>query len=253
MAATLRDSVRERQPKPSWWRAVLAWPAPAYVVAGIVAVAVVAWIGVRTLHPPSAEQLLAQAYSEHRTLEVRIPGARYAPMQAERGTGQSDFDKPHSLLKAKDLIGEALSKNPNDPKWLQARARAELLDGNYESAIKSLQRALETQSDSPSLLTDLGSAYFVRAESANRPIDYGRAIDSFGKALAKLPDDRVALFNQALACERMFLYTQAVDDWEHYLRVDPEGEWSDDARRRLTALREKIRQHQESQSEPLLS
>ena len=76
---------------------------------------------------------------------MRIPGAKYAPMQAERGTGQSDFDKPQSLLKAKDLIGENLSKNPNDPEWLQARARAELLDGNYESAIKSLQHALEMQ------------------------------------------------------------------------------------------------------------
>jgi CHAT domain-containing protein/tetratricopeptide (TPR) repeat protein len=253
MATALQDSVRDRQPEPSWWRAIFAWPAPAYALAGIVAAALVAWIGVRALHPPSAEQLLAQAYSEHRTLEVRIPGAKYAPMQAERGTGHSDFDKPTSLLKAKDLIGEALSRNPNDPKWLQARARAELLDGNYESAITSLQRALETQPDSPSLLSDLGSAYFVRAESANRPIDYGRAIDSFGKALAKSPDDPVALFNQALACERMFLYTQAVDDWEHYLRVDPEGKWSDDARRRLTALKKKVQQHQESQSEPLLS
>jgi CHAT domain-containing protein/tetratricopeptide (TPR) repeat protein len=253
MAATLQDSMRDRQPMSSWWRTAFAWPAPAYAFAGIVAVAVVAWIGLRALHPPSAEQLLAQAYSEHRTLEVRIPGARYAPMQAERGTAQSDFDKPHSLLKAKDLIGEALNKNPSDPKWLQARARAELLDGNYESAIKSLQRALETQPDSPSLLTDLGSAYFVRAESANRPIDYGNAIESFGKALAKSPEDPIALFNRALACEHMFLYTQAVDDWEHYLHVDPQSEWADDARRRLSALREKIEQHDKSSNEPLLN
>jgi tetratricopeptide (TPR) repeat protein len=253
MAATLRDSVRDRQPKSLWWRAVFTWPAPAYAFAGTVAVALVAWIGVRALHPPSAEQLLAQAYSEHRTLEVRIPGARYAPIQAERGTGQSDFDKPHSLLKAKDLIGEALSKNPNDPKWLEARARAELLDGNYESAIKSLQRALETQPDSPSLLTDLGSAYFERAESANRPIDYGNAIESFGKALAMSPDDTIALFNRAVACERMFLYTQAVDDWEHYLRVDPQGEWSEDARRRLSAVKGKMEQHDKSSNELLLT
>ncbi|HEY6767267.1 MAG TPA: CHAT domain-containing tetratricopeptide repeat protein [Candidatus Sulfotelmatobacter sp.] len=253
MAATLRDTVRDPQPKPSWLRAVFAWPAPTYAFAGIVAVALVAWIGVGVLHPPSAEQLLAEAYSEHRTLEVRIPGAQYAPMQAERGTGQSDFDKPHSLLKAKDLIGEALNKNPNDPKWLQARARAELLDGNYESAIKSLQRAMETQPNSPGLLTDLGSAYFVRAESANRAIDYGNAIESLGKALAKSPDDPIALFNRALACEHMFLYSQAMDDWEHYLRVDPQGEWSDDARRRLSALKEKIEQHDKSSNESLLT
>jgi CHAT domain-containing protein/tetratricopeptide (TPR) repeat protein len=253
MAATLRDSVRNRQPKPSWWRELFAWPTPAYAFAGAVAVALVAWIGVRALHPPSAEQLLAQAYSEHRTLEVRIPGARYAPLQTERGTGQSDFDKPRSLLKAKDLIGEALGKNPNDPKWLQARARAELLDGNYESAIKSLQRALEPQPDSPSLLTDLGSAYFVRAESADRPIDYGNAIDSFGKALAKSPDDPIALFNRALACERMFLYTQAMDDWEHYLRVDPQSEWAEDAGRHLADVKRKKDQSDKSLAEPLLT
>ncbi len=257
MAAALRDSARDdrqtRQPKPSWWSAVLAWPTPAYAFAGIAALALVAWIGVRALRPPSAEQLLAQAYTEHRTLEVRIPGAKYAPMQAERGAQRSDFDKPQSLLKAEDLIGENLRKNPNDPAWLQARARAELLDGNYESAIKALQRALESQPDSASLLTDLGSAYYLRAESADRPIDYGNAIESFGKALAKSPDDPIALFNRALACERMFLYTQAVDDWEHYLRVDPQGEWAEEARKRLAALKEKLELHEKSENEPLLT
>jgi CHAT domain-containing protein/tetratricopeptide (TPR) repeat protein len=253
MAATLRDSVREPSQKPSWWRAFFTLPTPAYAFAAIAAIAIVAWIGVRVLQPLSAEQLLAQAYSEHRTLEVRIPGAKYAPVQAQRGTVRSDFDRPQSLLKAEDLIGENLRKNSNDPVWLQARARADLLNGNYDSAIKSLQRALETQPDSPGLLTDLGSAYFMRAESTDRPIDYGNAIESLGRALAKSPDDPIALFNRALACERMFLYTQAVDDWEHYLRIDPQGEWSDDARRRLTALKEKLQQREKSQSEPLLS
>ncbi len=253
MAATLRDSVRERQPMSSWWRAVIAWPTPAYAFAGAVAVVAVAWVGMWVLHPPSAEQLLAQAYTEHRTLEVRIPGARFAPLQAQRGTERSDFDKPQSLLKAEDLIGENLRKYPTDPAWLQARARADLLNGNYDSAIKSLDRALERQPNSPVLLTDLGSAYFVRAESANRPIDYGNAIELFGKALANSPDDPIALFNRALASEHMFFYTQAVDDWEHYLRVDPQGEWSEDARRRLTALKEKIKQHDRSENEPLLT
>jgi CHAT domain-containing protein/tetratricopeptide (TPR) repeat protein len=253
MAATLRDSVRERQPRSSWLKAVVAWPGTAYLFAGIVALAVVAWIGVRVLHPPSAEQLLAQAYSEHRTLEVRISGARYSPVRVERGGAGSSLDKPPALLKAEALIGENLRKHPNDPVWLQARARADLLDGNYESAINSLQRALEAQPDDPSLLTDLGSAYYVRAESGDRPIDYGNAVQSFGKALAKSPNDTIALFNRALACERLFLYTQAVDDWQHYLRVDPQGDWSSDARARLAALLKKIEQHKKSENEPLLT
>ena len=80
----------------------------------------------------SAEPLLAQAYSERRTLEVRIPGANYAPLRVERGTGGSNLDKPESLLKAEALIGENLQKNSADPTWLQFKARADLLDGNYD-------------------------------------------------------------------------------------------------------------------------
>jgi CHAT domain-containing protein/cytochrome c-type biogenesis protein CcmH/NrfG len=243
----------EKSESEAWWQVLFTWPRPAFALAGIAVAVTAGALGWRALHPPSADQLLAQAYSDHRTLEVRIPGAKYAPMQARRGVERSDLDKPQSLLRAEDLIGENLRRNPNDPVWLQTRARADLLDGNYESAIKSLQGALEARPDDPSLLTDLGSAYYVRAESADRPIDYGNAIESLSKALTKSPDDPVALFNRALTCERLFLYTQAVDDWQHYLRVDAQGDWSNDARTRLAALQEKIKQHDKSQNEPLLT
>jgi tetratricopeptide (TPR) repeat protein len=94
-------------------------------------------------------------------------------------------------LKVEALIGENLTKHPNDPAWLEAKARADLLDGNYESAIRSLQRALEAQPDSPQLLTDPGSAYFLRAKSADRALDYGNAIEYPGKALARSPTIRL--------------------------------------------------------------
>jgi tetratricopeptide (TPR) repeat protein len=185
----------------------------------------------------SVEQLLAQAYTEHRTLEVRIAGAKYAPVRVERSANKSD--KPPSLLKAEALIGENLNKNRNDPTWLQARARADIMDGNYEAAIESLQHALEVEPDSPGLLTDLGSAYFLRAESVNRPIDFGNALESLDKALGRSPEDPLALFNRALACERMLLHEEAIDSWERYLRIDLQGEWPDDARKRLATLKQK--------------
>jgi len=225
-----------------------------YGAAAAIALAAIAMsVFVWHLLPSYANQLLAQAYTEHRTLEVRIPGAKYAPMRVERGTGTSNLDKPASLLKAETLIVESLRKNPNDPTWLDARARADLLDGNYESAIKSLQSALEAQPDSPSLLTDIGSAYFLRAEVTEHVIDYGNAIESLGKGLAKAPDEPVALFNRALACERMFLYTQAVNDWEHYLRVDPRGGWADDARTNLERVKQKMAEREKRTATPLLS
>jgi hypothetical protein len=73
-----------------------------------------------------AESLLATAYTQRRTLEARIPGAKYAPLRVEREAGGSNLDKSPALLKAEALIGESLNKNPNDPRWLQvvaARAR----------------------------------------------------------------------------------------------------------------------------------
>jgi CHAT domain-containing protein/cytochrome c-type biogenesis protein CcmH/NrfG len=203
--------------------------------------------------PNYANRLLARAYTEHRTLEVRIAGAKYAPMRVERGAGASSLDKPASLLQAEALIVERLRKNPDDPSWLEAKGRADLLDGNYESAISSLQRALETQPDSPPLLTDLGSAYFLRAEAADRAIDYGNAIESLSRGLSKSPDEPVALFNRALASERMFLYAEAVNDWEHYLRVDPNGGWADDARNNLQRVKQKIAEREKRTAAPLLS
>src|SRR5262249_19362150 len=39
----------------------------------------------------------------------------------------------------------------------------------------------------------------------------------------------------------MYAYDEAIRDWEHYLRVDPGGNWADEARQRLSELKEKIK------------
>ena len=258
MAATLRNRVGSQRGNQrgkegaQWWQG-LSWQRPAFAAAAIAVAVAAGWLGSRMLRPPSADLLLAQAYTEHRTIEIRIPGAKYAPMRVERGGGGSSLDKPPSLLKAEATIGENLRKNPDDPAWLDAKARADLLDGNYESAIKSLQRALEARPGDPPLLADLGSAYFVRAGAADRPIDYGNAIESLSRALAKAPDNPVALFNRAVAEERMFLYTQAIDDWEHYLRIDPRGAWAEDARHNLQRVQQKLAEKEKRSAAPLLS
>lgn len=236
-----------------WWRMTLARPRIAWVGALAALLAVAGWLAFSLTRPESAEQLLAQAYTDRRTLELRIAGAQYAPIRAQRNADSSNLDKSPSLLKAEALISERLSKNPSDPRWLQAKGRADLLDGNHESAIKSFKRALEGQPDSSKLLTDLASAYFERAEADDRPSDYGSAIEYLGKAMAKSPDDPVALFNRAIVCERMFLYTQAKEDWEHYLQIDLRGEWADDARKHLAAIQERLNKREMDKAEPLLS
>jgi CHAT domain-containing protein len=249
-----KEYIRKQEVESSPWRqGLFSWPRPAFAFAGAVVAIMAAWLGWRALHPPSADQLLAQAYTEHRTLEVRIAGAKYSPVRVERSAAGSSLDRPPSLLKAESIISENLGRQPNNPSWLQAKARADLLEGNYEAAIATLQEVQDTDAaNSHNVLIDLGSAYFERASAADRPIDYGNAIEVLGKALARAPDDPVALFNRALICERAHLYTQALDDWEHYLRVDPSGEWADEARHRLSSLKGQLERHKQSRRDSLL-
>src|SRR6267378_7563084 len=125
-------------PKPafSWWHK-LAWPTVLPAVA-IIAIAV-GWLVWLNTREPDVNALLAQAYTEQRTIKLRLPGAKYAQMSVQRGKEHSSLNRPTSLLDAESIIGHRLDKNSKDPEWLNKKGRAELLDGNYDSAIATLR------------------------------------------------------------------------------------------------------------------
>lgn len=227
------------------WQWVLAG------VAFLTCVAVGAWF-FRRSQPLYAQELLATAYSESRTMELRVWGGKFAPIHVTRGNTDSNLAKPVALLEAETLIGKKLKKYPGSGDWLAAKGRADLLDAHYDSAIDSLERVIKIDPTSTAAEGDLASAYFLRGEAKHRPVDYGAAMDLLGKALARAPDDPVLRFNRAIISEKMFLYTQALEDWEHYLRIDPSGPWSSEAQQRLVSLREKLKKRDQSLAEPLL-
>lgn len=216
-----------------------AYASAAAVLLGVAGWMLFAW---QLAHSPG--QLLASAYSEMRTLEPRIPQAQFGPMRLERGgPGGSRMNTPAALSEAEARISRGLNSNPDDPLWLALKARADLLDWNYESAIRSANRALEQSPDSVAALIDLATAHFERAEKEQRPLDYGTAVEFLGKALAKSPNEAVALFNRAIAYEKLSAYHEALADWEHYLTLDPKGGWADEARRRRDAVVKLLREH----------
>jgi CHAT domain-containing protein/Flp pilus assembly protein TadD len=255
LAGKLRDSLKPERldSSQSRWKAFVFWPRPLFVAGALAVAILMGWLGLTRLRAPSAEQLLAQAYTKQRTLELRIPGARYAAMQVVRGNERSRLNRPPELLEAEALIAQKLADHPHDPRWLQAKGRSDLLDGNYSGAIEALESARGGEPDSPSLLADLGNAYFQRGDTEGRTEDYATAIDCYGRALSKVPDDPVVLFNRAIALERMSLFEPAVKDWQKYLNTDPKGDWSQEAQFRLDKLLEKLKSHERSMSEPLLA
>src|SRR6201999_2066262 len=103
--------------------------------------------------------------------------------------------------------------------------------------IKTLHGALGLNPTSRPIKIDLASAYFERAQTAARVEDLGTAAELLSQVLNEDPNDPIALFNRAIVYQKLFLYEQAIQDWEHYLRIDPQGDWSSEAKSRLDALR----------------
>ena len=228
---------------------------PRLAMAGVSLVAVVGWGSWVVIHrnqPADADKLLARAYTEKRTLELRIAGAGYAPVRVSRGPAASFTSRPAALLEAEALIAGQLESHPTDPAWLEAKAEADVLEGKYDAAVETLRRALELEPHSPGILTDLATAYFQRAQQEDRKEDLGPAFEFLSQALKLHPDDAVALFNRAIVAEHLFLYQQALDDWEHYLRVDPGSQWAEEAHKRADAVREVLKEHG-GKAAPLLS
>jgi CHAT domain-containing protein/cytochrome c-type biogenesis protein CcmH/NrfG len=229
------------------------WPvfACAVAAAAILVAIPFAWQQLRPLE--RTNRLLAQAYGERRTLEMRIEGAPHAPVQQRRGADayESRMSRPASLLDAESSIAKKLKARPDDPLWLDAQGRADLLDGNYEAAIMALKKAKELDPASPNISIDLASAYIVRGDALSRVQDYGTAINYLGQVLAPDSGNPIALFNRAIALERMFCYRDAVADWRAYLSLDSSSEWAAEARARLAGLEDKLRRQGEQSNKAM--
>ncbi|HET9768461.1 MAG TPA: CHAT domain-containing protein [Thermoanaerobaculia bacterium] len=66
--------------------------------------------------------------------------------------------------------------------------------------------------------------------------DLPAALEVIDQALEKSPQLPEALFNRALALERLFLRASAKKAWQEYLEVDDSSPWAREARERLAAI-----------------
>jgi len=216
-------------------RALWGWMQPRWALAAALLVALAAWPLLRLMLPASPERLALAAYRDARSLELRFPGADYGPVKQQRAAGER---RPIVLLEAEAAIRRRMDTRSPSVMLLDAKARIDLLEWQYESAIQELRRALALEPDSAVLLIDLASAHFERAEAESKAIDYGIAIEMLGKAMARNAD-AAALFNRAIVYERMGLVHQAIADWQQYLARYGREAWAAEARERLDALLKK--------------
>jgi CHAT domain-containing protein/tetratricopeptide (TPR) repeat protein len=226
-----------------WWKSIFTLPrfALAGGLAGAVALAFWWTFGFSTYK--SANRLLAQAYTENRLFELRLPEAHYSPWKATRGVSRSQFPRSVHLLQAETLIARELPRHSGDGGWLAANGRANLLEGNYDEAIDNFKNALVVSPEIILTQIDLATAYSQRGEAKNQPWDEGQAVELLKSVLKQQPDNAVALFNLAIVLERQGLYYESVETWRHYLGLDGKGPWSDEARTHLDADEQQIKGH----------
>ena len=224
-----------------WWS---RWKLPrlALVAAGLLVIVVLG----EKLQLRVAQKLVASAYSDQRTLAMRMSGAGYATFKAERGATESLVDRPVKLLLAEALIRSRLGSHSDDSYWLHTKAQADLLDGKYDAAEQSLNRARQISPKSVDILTDLATANFQKG-------DYSESFELLSQVLSLKADDPVALFNRALVAEHLFLFRQSLDDWERYLKVDAGSQWANEAREAAARVRKQVNDHDRSRVVPLLS
>jgi len=192
------------------------------------------WFGWEQWMAVAPARLIAEAYTQQRPFEFRIPGADQA---AVRPQSRGSVQRSAALLEAQAKIARELEKNPDSVKWLELRARAEMLGWDPEAAIATLQRALARKPGDAELMADLGMAYALRAEAQNRADDYRSAVEYLGRAVQAKPDFVEAVFNRAVVYERMSSYDQAAREWRRYLDLDRAGAWREEAERHRGKVR----------------
>ncbi|MGA2650919.1 MAG: tetratricopeptide repeat protein [Terracidiphilus sp.] len=191
----------------------------------------------------SPERLLAEAYSQSRTYDLRMPGAGFAEVNHEthmRGGGT--VHESSRLLDARARIERQLENAPEDPHWLELEARADIQEEKFDPAIEILDHLLATEPVTAGLLVDDASAYFERGSSTGSESDRVTALDNLRRADELAPDDPLVLFNEAVVMEDRGQAMNAVETWNRYLKFERDPRWLAEGHSRLQALEEKLNQ-----------
>jgi CHAT domain-containing protein len=249
--------------KPQWQRRLVRevvgrkgfrWPRliPAFAALAAVLLAVLAGPHfLREYRIHQAQKEVAAAFAERRTSETRLTSTEYSahrPFPTELGgeSGRSVDELPPSLHNALSAAIENLKKPHADPHWLQIQGRAllwEATPSSLEKAEKNFEKARAEGLNSPDLEIDLAAAYYERDNKSDHP-NLQRTLDLLNKVLTepKLTDKQraSALFNLAIAYEKIQVWDLAVSAWDKYLKVDSSSPWATEARRHLQEIKARL-------------
>ena len=182
-----------------------------------------------------AGRLLAQAFTERREFDWRLPDAGWTPRSLQRAP---DTGRSASLLEAQALLARSAAESSAE--LLDLQARADLLQFRIDAAVRLLERAAAMDSRSAAILIDLAIAYALRADSdpEKRSTDYGAALEYATRAAQLDARNTRVLFNRAFLFERLGMVDQAIAEWQTFVELETDTHWVREARERLSQLQQ---------------
>jgi cytochrome c-type biogenesis protein CcmH/NrfG len=205
--------------------------APLVAAAAIVAVLFgVPSIRERIFGPDGMEELVKAADAlPKRPMAARLSGNfAYREHSAPRGP-EATTEEAAVWVELAAANSEERARKAPTAENLHELGVANVLMKSRTEAVKVLKQAAEASPTSADILTDLAAAYIANG-------DYQRAYDAATKAWSIEPTPAAA-WNIALSLEDDGKYAEAIAAWQQYLKLDPNSEWSTEAKRRLNDLK----------------
>jgi tetratricopeptide (TPR) repeat protein len=214
-------------------RGLVRWAAAGAGLAAAAALALAVWWP-RAERPELVD--LVAAVGERRPVEARLTGGfRFGPIESP--TRGADRGADARVLAAAGKLEEKAG-GTGSARLLGALGTAYLVTRDYDNAVKQFDRAIDLAPDDPLLRSDRAAALLSRGDTAldDGAADFARALDDATRALAMNKALPEAIFNKAIALQRMQLEDQELQTWRDYLALDASSAWASEARERIAAL-----------------
>ena len=133
-----------------------------------------------------------------------------------------------------------LQQNPQDPKSIRRLGGLYIQDGQTDKAIETLENGRKVASDDPVIALYLGQAYEKKAQGVTdetqRKEAYKQAGDAYATA-AQLQENKPQPYLLAgAAYEQAGEQSKAIEYWNGYLKLDPQGQQADTVKEHISNL-----------------
>ena len=120
---------------------------------------------------------------------------------------------------------EADARRSPTPESRRALSVAHLILGDLDQGVEGLRSLTTATPADAGVWSDLAAAYLTRAQEAERPADWPRALETALRALELSRHSPEALFNHALALEGMHLHEEARRAWSEARANERDATW----------------------------